>query len=301
MRARLPALLLLPAALTGCPALLSDWTIGGGPADDASADAGGSPGATGDSGSGPSGSLDATIDAAAGQASGDAAASDSWPEATESGSSSALVDASTVDTSTPEASTLDAGPAPQTCAELAASFPAAADGTYTLYYEGDRSKPWIVYCVDLSSEPKEYLTLPGSETNFSQDFEGVTTSYSRVRFVVDLSEVDVSDERFAVTTGTVNTSGVPVTMAYATAASGNSAPSGTGMVDLTGTGFAVAPGAFMLGGFNPQGMATYSPSGQVVTLAGGGYGGWIGPVGLSNPFSVNVATGFLNLQWVGVP
>jgi hypothetical protein len=86
VRASLPALLLLPVALTGCPALLSDWTIGGGAADDASADAGGHD-AAGDSSSGPSGSFDASIDADAGQAPGDAAAPDSRPEAGESGPS----------------------------------------------------------------------------------------------------------------------------------------------------------------------------------------------------------------------
>ena len=183
----------------------------------------------------------------------------------------------------------DNSPGPQTCAELGVT----TDGVYELYYQGDRAKPWRVYCAG----GKEYLPLPGPETNFSRDFEGVTTSYSRVRFIVDLTEVDVSDERFAVTIGTVNSSGVPVTMAYATAASGNAAPSGTGMVDLTGTGFAVAPGAFVLGGFNPQGAATYSSSSQVVTLTGGGFGGWNGPVGLSNPFVATVAMGFLKLQW----
>ena len=86
MCARPLALLLLPAALTGCPALLSDWTIAGGPTDDASANAGGRD-AAGDSSSGPSGSFDASIDADAGQMPGDAPAPDSTPEASDSGSS----------------------------------------------------------------------------------------------------------------------------------------------------------------------------------------------------------------------
>lgn len=186
-----------------------------------------------------------------------------------------------------------------TCADVLTSRPGAPDGTYTLYDQADRSRPWQVYCADMATSPKEYLPLPSPESNFSQDFDGVRTSYSRVRLLVDLTEVDVSDQRFAVTTGAVNASGVPKTMAYATAVSGNDAPSGTGMVDLTGTGFAVAPGAFALGGFDAQGSATYSASGQVVTLAGGGYGGWIGPAGLSNPFTASVASGWLKLEWHG--
>jgi hypothetical protein len=97
MRARPLALLLLLAALTGCPAVLSDWTIAGGPTNDATADAGG-PDAAGDSSLGPSGSLDASIDAEPGQAPEDAAARESSPEASESGSNdSGSVDASPID------------------------------------------------------------------------------------------------------------------------------------------------------------------------------------------------------------
>jgi hypothetical protein len=100
MRARMLALLSLPAALTGCPALLSDWTIAGGPTNDASADAEGHD-ADGDSSSVPSGSFDASVDADAGQAPEDAAARKSSPEASESGSS---------DTDPDDSAPADAGP-----------------------------------------------------------------------------------------------------------------------------------------------------------------------------------------------
>jgi hypothetical protein len=86
MRAPPLALLSLLAALTGCPAVLSDWTLAGGPTDDASADAGGHDAAV-DSTSGPSGWLDASIDDDAGQAPEDAPPRESSSEASESGSS----------------------------------------------------------------------------------------------------------------------------------------------------------------------------------------------------------------------
>jgi hypothetical protein len=86
MRARPLALLLLLSALTGCPAVLSDWTIAAGPTDDASADAGG-PDAAGNSSSGPGRSLDASLDPDVGPTPEEAAAPDSGPEASESGSS----------------------------------------------------------------------------------------------------------------------------------------------------------------------------------------------------------------------
>jgi hypothetical protein len=105
MRAWLPALLVLPAALTACPALLSDWTIDGGPTDDASADALGHD-AAGGSSSGPSGSLDASIDADAGPAPEEAAAPDSGPDAGESG----LSDSGRNDSGPADAGPCDGGP-----------------------------------------------------------------------------------------------------------------------------------------------------------------------------------------------
>jgi hypothetical protein len=54
MRVWLPALILLPLALTACPALLSDWKIGGSGAADASTDT--SSGSSNSSGGAPSGS-----------------------------------------------------------------------------------------------------------------------------------------------------------------------------------------------------------------------------------------------------
>lgn len=173
---------------------------------------------------------------------------------------------------------------PATCAVLTATSPTSPpDGSYTLYLGGDPAKPWTAYCHD----GLEYLTLPTSSTNYSQFTAGgvavginVRTSYTRVRYVVDLGEVDISDQTFATSTGSIQITGVvaPVTsMLYGVAASCDGADSGIAMIDLTGTSFSVAPGQFLLGGAQATDSVTYSDDNRVVNIAGGGVCGWEGP------------------------
>jgi hypothetical protein len=73
-------------------------------------------------------------------------------------------------------------------------------------------------------------------------------------------------------------------MPYGVAMSCDSTPDGTASVDLTGTGFGVPPSDFYLGGAGPYGGPTYVTDTDV-TLAGGGYCGWItGDTDAFNPF-----------------
>jgi hypothetical protein len=66
-------------------------------------------------------------------------------------------------------------------------------------------------------------------------------------------------------------------------------------IDLRGTPFAVAPGAFAVGGAGYKGSTAYSEANQVVSLSGGGNCGWDAPVGSFNPFNQSGAQ--LQLQF----
>src|SRR5690242_20985096 len=54
-------------------------------------------------------------------------------------------------------------PFPRSCAEVAASKPAATDGDQTLFVDHDSTKQWTAYCIDMASgTPAEYLSLDPS-------------------------------------------------------------------------------------------------------------------------------------------
>jgi hypothetical protein len=156
--------------------------------------------------------------------------------------------------------------------------------------------PWTAYCRNMNTnDPLEYLPLSSPQTNFGQFAAGgmyatgttCTTSYSKLRLVVSSGMVDVSDRTFSTSTGNVMEGGnhpANVTsMPYAVAASCNDTAGGVAEIDLTGTPFQVAAGAFAPGGYLGQGSATYASNDQVVKLTGGGYCGWESPGTLTDP------------------
>jgi hypothetical protein len=192
--------------------------------------------------------------------------------------------------------------APATCAELVSRDPSAVDGDQTLYIGGDPAKPWRAYCHDMAGAPAEYITLdPGSAAtplNFSQYTAGgaspgtsVRTAYSRVRFDPITMQVDIGDQTFATSTGSLSHSGSdPVTsMPFGVAVSCSSSPSGVGNINLAGTAFSVADTfCSTLGG------ATISGDAKNVDLTGGGFCGWTAPSPCPyNPFN---ATGGYRLD-----
>jgi hypothetical protein len=164
----------------------------------------------------------------------------------------------------------------------------AGDGNQTLYVGADIAKPVTIYCADMATTPLEYLTLPNqSNANFSQGTAGgawpgtnVRTIYQRVRIELPQLRIITNDGRFSTSTGSYTHGGSQVTsVEFASALSCNQAPSGLGNVDLTGTPFAVAPNAFLIGGFQPSGTTMYSAGDRIVALTGGGYCGWNAPIG----------------------
>ena len=138
-------------------------------------------------------------------------------------------------------------------------------------------------------------------SNYSQFTEGgawrgtdVRTNYTRVRLhPVDLT-VDIGDQTFATSTGTVRRlDRTDVTsMPYGVAMDCISRSSDTGIanIDLVGTPFFVDD-TFTVGGYFPGGSSTFRSGDQVVDITGGGHCGWNTPSpSLNNP--VNSKGGF---------
>jgi len=180
----------------------------------------------------------------------------------------------------------DGAGVPASCAELVATDTASTDGTFTLYFDGDGSKPWTVYCADMDATPSEYLELvmTGADLNFSQYTAGgsspgtdVRTNYTRVRIDPATYSVDISDQRFSSSTGSLthNVDDV-ISMPYGVAMDCNSAGTGLANINLQGTPFAVDD-TFCQAGFQASGSATFSENDQVVTIDGGGGCGWTSP------------------------
>jgi hypothetical protein len=196
---------------------------------------------------------------------------------------------------------------PASCAEVRARDAGAQDGEYTLELAG---RPVVIYCHDLAGTPANYLTLKnvGPSANFSQYTAGgpvalgtnVRTHYTKVRIDPASLLLNVSDQTFASSSGQLDHAGTTVTsMPFAVAMSCDGTASGAGNIDLTGTGFAVAPNEFVHIGAQ-SGSASYSSGNKVVDLAGGGWCGWTAPgPNTGNPF--NQAGGGFTLGLVHAP
>lgn len=80
------------------------------------------------------------------------------------------------------------------------------NGTYTLYIEGDETKPWDAYCHDMNrSRPKEFITVNESDnySQFSGTIEITETKYRRYRIDPVSLKIDPLDDTFATTTGEI--------------------------------------------------------------------------------------------------
>ncbi len=207
---------------------------------------------------------------------------------------------------------LSASPLPGSCQDILDDNPNATDGEYTIFPSNQVFK---VYCDNMGGTPQEYLTLinTGGDFNFGQYTAGgfsygtnVRTSYTKVRLDPATLIVDINDDAFATSTGSVShNSGSTVSMMpYGTAADCRVAPSSSGIanIDLTGTSFAVND-SFTIAGWSPAGSvngdyhsavhanpipAIPVTNEQVVGLTGGGECG-----------GTSVTGGSLNLQFIG--
>ncbi|MEU8305285.1 GON domain-containing protein [Actinomadura sp. NPDC048955] len=196
----------------------------------------------------------------------------------------------------------DAGVVYRSCQQVRQNFPTAPNGIYLLH---NGAKLFTVYCADMATAPKEYVTLEktGQSENYSQYTAGgaspgtnVRTRFTRLRLDPATFIVDIGDLKYASSTGSLRHSGstTVTSMPYAVAMSCTNTPVGEGNIDLRGTSVKV-DNTFATSGFNPSGSATVSPSAQVVTLRGGGSCGWIMPTPVRyNPF--NPSPGMPNLK-----
>jgi GON domain len=177
-----------------------------------------------------------------------------------------------------------------TCQALKDAGIAAADGEFAITTSGHTMS---IYCYNVQGTPKEYLTLPrqGNGRNVSRYGGSLTTTYTRVRFHPDTFAVDWTDTTFSTSTGSYtngNTTSFTLGFGEAADCSGNGSASGVSNIDLSGTGLGVAASQFVVNGYNPAGVTTYSGHAQIVDLTGGGNCGWNGP-----------PTSQLQLEWVG--
>lgn len=186
------------------------------------------------------------------------------------------------------------GPAdtPATCEKF-------VDGTQLLYINFDRSKPWTAKCA--GGKTYLLLTRTGVGENYSQYKAGgfspgadVTTRYAAVHFDPDKLLVDVSDQKFATSSGSLQGPGGTVTsMPYGVAMDciNKTTAMGKANIDLHDTSFAIAPDALVVGGFQMASMFTVSLDERAAVLSGGGECGWAS-AGNHSGAPVNTAGGF---------
>ncbi len=187
---------------------------------------------------------------------------------------------------------------PATCADIRARQPNAGDGEYTLFVRGDGRFPLTLYCHDMRTNPREYLTLPNSNANYALIAypEGaLITHYQKIRLNPTSLVVDVADYTFTTTQEPVpgyrpiapeNVASYPVLRSnYAHALGCNrgvaSAPPGAAEIDLSGTPLALAELVqFAASGTEViSASANVSPDRQRATLNANGRCGLMAPVG----------------------
>jgi hypothetical protein len=193
------------------------------------------------------------------------------------------------------------------CMDIRDANPTAQDGVYEISPNGQR---FSVYCYDMSSNPREYLELvqTGLGYNFSQHTSGgaylgtdVVTAYQKVRLDPETLLVDIGDQTFATSSGSLSHSGggLITSMPYGVAACCRSSYDDCGIanIDLTDTPFSVSDN-FNIGGYNASGSINFKNNRQVVDITGGGYCGWTTPDPyLYNPY--NSTGGFrLDLNYI---
>jgi hypothetical protein len=194
---------------------------------------------------------------------------------------------------------------PASCQAIKTALPAAADGEYVLYVNGDAAKPWTAWCRNMAGTPAEYLSLPstGPSVNYSQYTAGVNngggtnvrTLFTKVRIDPTTLRVSTGDQTFSTSSGLLWHGDAVTSMAYAAAMNCDFGNPGVGNVDLRGTPFAVGLNQFVAVGSYASGGATYSSDNRVVELWGRGDCGWMSVQGADHPF--NGRSALLQLQY----
>jgi hypothetical protein len=182
---------------------------------------------------------------------------------------------------------------PVTCNDLAAHIPGFTGGVRKLYFQGMATKPWTVTCVGAAASWKEYLSLTGlNDSQYTKTGGGntpVKTTFTKVRIIPATAKIDIADQTFSTSTGSlIHSGGTQVTsMPYAVAMDcvGNNSNTGVAHIDLSGTQFVITD-MFEMGGAQPDGTVNSMNGGRQVTTTGGGNCGWLAPAPAPfNPFN----------------
>jgi len=186
--------------------------------------------------------------------------------------------------------------APASCADVAAHTTLADNATVTLYVGGAANKPWTATCHG----GVEYLTPANATANFSQytastksPGTNVRTTYARLRIDPATLQLDICDQTFTTSTGSLehdpadngNLLVTSMPLGVAMDCGGSGSHTGAAAIDVTGMPFAIG-GNWTPTGNGSNGMANKSPNGRSVAITGGGDCGWMAPViAPYNPFN----------------
>lgn len=194
---------------------------------------------------------------------------------------------------------------PQTCAQLKDLAPAAPDGAYQLYVEGDAARPWLAWCHDMAGTPREYLTLPKQgvlENIATYRNSGTfrTTQYKKIRLDPATWRVDTADATFVDKIGAALYGVQAVaTVAYGAGVACPSGLSGAN-VDLRNTPFAVTS-QWCFGGASNS--SSKMGSGQEISVTIGSFScGWHAPDASGCPVApipINGVGPPLQLEYIG--
>lgn len=205
----------------------------------------------------------------------------------------------------PDADNTDDQTAPQfpaSCMDAGNGKP-VPDGVYTLYVQGDETKPWKAYCHQMN----EYVAVD-SDTNYGELAAGgtavgssVRTSYSRLRIDPETLVIDVSDQTFATSQGYINIGATEVTsmpLGIAMACDGANGYATT-TIDLTRTPFAIDT-SYLLGGTPVGGSHALFRDGRWFEAWVQGSCGFAAPAGVQDMPVNQLADGFvLKVELVG--
>lgn len=172
-----------------------------------------------------------------------------------------------------------ARPTGSTCEEIMYKDPTAEDGEYTL---SCNEHSFRAYCHGMQTgDPKEFISLPVAATSrYVQDAgppqQQCMTTYTKIRINPCTLQVDSLDRTFATSTGSYTWNGVAFSwLPLAHAGNCISRCDTKGLLDLSGTTFAINS-TFEASGCCPAcGTAEIGPNEQEVKLTGGGYCGFM--------------------------
>jgi hypothetical protein len=181
---------------------------------------------------------------------------------------------------------------PSSCAEIAAADASAVDGDYTLFIQNDPGLEWNAYCADMTSDPREFLTLEASNTSMYAAGTisvgtSVVTEFERVRIDPITLMVDVADQTFATSTGSLSHKGGAMVTSVPFAVAMTCGGLATATIDLSGTPFRMTVG-FPIVGSNMTASSSLSPDRKSMTLSIDGGCGWMAPEKV-NPMNAGAA------------